>query len=146
MALSKTISVVPTLLLGGLSALHVAWARGSTVPYDSAKELSRNVTGQKTPPTPGATATVAGALGVGTALSAGFGQKNWFGRLLRRGLMVAMGARAVTGYRGTTLDVLDWKANKTFAENDRRVFAPLCAVIAVGLFLSDPAWRRKRRE
>lgn len=143
MALAKTISIIPTVLLGGLSGLHIAWARGNTVPFDSAKELAVNVTGQKTPPEPGPTAVVAGALGAGALLSAGVGQRSWFGRLARRVLMLAFAGRAVMGYRGSTLEVLGWKANKNFTENDRRVFGPLCAVIAVGLFFSDPAWRRK---
>lgn len=144
MALSRVIAAVPTLLLGGLSAVHLAWANGSTYPFKNRKELALKTTGQKQAPSPQGTAAVGGALAVGAALAAGAGSGNGLGRFLRRGLTLVFAARAVTGYRGTTLDSLGWKGNAEFVERDRRFFAPLCAVIAGGLLLSDPAWRRRR--
>jgi hypothetical protein len=129
-------------VLAALGVLHVLWGRGSTVPFRSRHELNDHVIGQQVTPSPAACYAVAGllataAVGVDRSARTGLG----LARVAAAGCSIVLASRAALGFSGRTDLAVPGSTSETFRRNDRRVFAPLCAALALGsaLAASRPA-------
>lgn len=115
-------------LLAALSALHLAWARGSAWPLAGRRELADAVIGRRDVPSPAACLAVAAALGGGAALLAGGGAPRRQGA---RALVGAFSLRGALGLAGRTDALSPGSTSPRFRELDRRVYSPLCLTLAL---------------
>jgi len=115
-------------LLASLSALHLAWARGSAWPLGGRRELADAVVGQTDVPSPAACAAVAAALGAGAVLLEGGGSLRRPGA---RALLGAFGLRGALGIAGHTDVLSPGSTSRRFRELDRRVYSPVCLALAL---------------
>jgi len=123
--------------LTALGVLHVLWGRGSTVPFRSRHELNDHVIGQQVTPSPAACYAVAGllataAVGVEGSARTGCGPA----RASAAGCSIVLATRAALGFSGRTDLAVPGSTSETFRRNDRRIFSPLCAALAVGAALA----------
>ncbi|MET0909756.1 MAG: DUF3995 domain-containing protein [Ilumatobacteraceae bacterium] len=114
------------------SALHVAWARGSTCPYSSTSGLTDNVVGSSRAPSPGACYAVATGLGAAAAMVAAPARRPRH-RLALGALAFVFAVRAAFGFAGRTDLLVPGSASATFRRNDRRLLSPLCTALALGI-------------
>lgn len=131
-ASQRPVATATAVGLGSISALHVLWGRGSTFPFRSVHDLNDQVIGQQVSPSPSACYTVAGLL----AIAAGAIDRTARGSRLARPLAIGCGAvlavRAGLGFGGRTHLAVPGSTSPAFRRNDRRLFAPLCAALALG--------------
>lgn len=121
--------------LGAIGALHVAWGRGSTFPFRDRHELNDHVIGRQVSPSPAACYAVAGLLGLAAVSVASAARGSSIpARVAAAGCGSVLGARAALGFAGRTHLVVPGSTSPTFRRNDRRIFSPLCAALAVGAF------------
>lgn len=119
--------------LAALSALHVAWGCGASIPFDTREELADAVVGTTAVPSPQACIAVAGSLATGAALVANVVPV--MPRLQRSalGVMAAVFAlRGGLGLVGKTGLVSPGSNSERFLRLDRRVYAPLCLALSFG--------------
>ena len=129
---ATAIRILTTTALGAVSALHVAWGRGSTFPYGSNAQLTDRVVGSGRRPSPASCYAVAGALGVTAALTASTRQSP----LQRSALSVAatvFATRAVFGFSGRTDLLVPGSTSPEFRRQDRRIYSPICVLLAIGI-------------
>ena len=122
--------------LSGASALHVAWGHGSPFPYRTTAELTDNVVGSSRPPSPGACYTVALALAAAAMLTA-IAPRTWMHRVALRAVASVFAIRAAFGFAGRTDLLVPGSTSPRFRQRDRRVYAPLCAILAAGITRSS---------
>ncbi len=125
------VATASTLL--GIGGLHVVWGRGATFPFASRDRLNDVVIGRDVTPSSGVCYGVAGLLAAAAGLVAGLPTRR--SGLRRAGVCtvaLALGTRAALGFAGKTEVVSPGSVSPTFLRMDRRVFAPLCAVLAIG--------------
>ena len=117
--------------LGGIGAIHVAWARGSSFPFTTQERFNDVVVGSNHTPPSGASYAVAVALGAATVLVGGAAVSH---RPLVRVGAVAVGlvlaVRAAFGLAGRTDVLVPGSNSKTFRRADRFAFAPLCVALS----------------
>lgn len=123
--------------LGGLAALHLWWATGSTWPCADEATLADAVAGRPKLPSPGACVGVAAALSAASALVGGWPSR---GAPLQRagatGVVAVLLVRGGVGLAGRTDLVSPGSSSPCFRRLDRRYYAPLCLTIAA---LASPA-------
>ena len=128
-ALSRTTGCV----LVGLSALHVAWGLGSSMPFASRDKLANAVMGTEAVPSKAACFIVAGGLALSSAVVL---DAVLVPQPVRRRALFAIaggfGARALLGWTGNTDKVSPGSNSPTFRQLDRRLYSPICACLAVG--------------
>lgn len=129
--LARLFSVLGLGLIGGL---HLLWATGSTWPATDERELADAVAGTRRMPPPGACGAVGGLLiGAATIVAT---PRGGFASIVRFGTASALAARAAAGGEIAT-EVLGMPRPSTrFIDLDRRLYVPLCAVLAVCVALS----------
>lgn len=118
------------------AGLHVAWSRGSSFPFASTAEMTDAVVGSTVPPSRTACLLVATLLGL-LGLLVALGPRAALGRRLLHGAAVALAARAVVGFAGRTDLLVKGSVSPSFRRNDRRIFAPLCALLSCGVLVSS---------
>jgi hypothetical protein len=119
--------------LAGIGAVHVAWGRGSTVPFATRAQLNDAVVGRDVTPSPAACYAVAAALFSAAALVAGATTTG--GLLPRAGsgaVATVLAVRAGFGLAGRTDRLVPGSDSPHFRRLDRRAWAPLCAALAGG--------------
>lgn len=125
--------VAAAATLTALAGLHVAWGMGSAFPASGRADLADAVGGSDTVPGPAACFAVAGAL-LGAA-GVVTGAVRTGAPVLRAGaatVAVAFAARAVMGVTGATVLVAPGgTTSERFRRLDHRLYAPLCAAIAL---------------
>jgi uncharacterized protein DUF3995 len=119
--------------LAAIAAIHIAWGRGSSVPFASREELADAVIGSQAVPSPNACYVVAAALFVASALvgDVPVGPR----RLRRLGRVVVGGTLAVRGFAGLCgrTDILSpGSTSARFRRLDRQIYSPLCVALAWG--------------
>lgn len=128
------------ITLGGIGALHGAWALGSTFPAADATSLARTVVGADTFPSPMASATVAGLLGVATiVVTARTFPRTRLGRripsLVTRPGVLAIGAvlvlRGAGGLLSSAVGVPT--TSSAFRTLNLVAYSPLCLALALAL-------------
>ena len=122
-----------TAALAAISALHVAWGRGSTFPFATRTQLNNAVIGRQVAPSPMACNTVAVAL-AGAAIVTSHASRNG-GPIARAGasiVAVVLAARACVGFAGRTHRIVPGSDSATFRRLDRSIYSPLCAGLAYG--------------
>jgi Protein of unknown function (DUF3995) len=117
------------------AATHVAWGRGSTFPYDSAADLADNVIGSPDAPSPAAGYAVASALAA-AAVAVAVPVGGTWRRALLGATAVAFVVRAALGFAGRTDLLVAGSSSRAFRRNDRALFSPVCALLAVGVAVS----------
>ena len=121
-----------------LAALHVAWGGGSSFPLADRDDLAEAVVGTSIVPGPLPCFGVAAALLV--AASAVQNRPRWPGRLRRlalAGIAAVFGGRGLLGLAGRTSVVSPGSDGARFRRLDRRLYAPLCLVLAAGVLGAD---------
>ena len=124
-ALCRNIGVVGLL---GVAAVHANWARGSSWPLADQRQLALTVAGREEMPDAAACLVVAGLLGVAAGL---VGVRPRAASRPRQ--VVAVGVPAMLALRGTLglAGLLpEQAASEAFAYWDRRLYSPLCLVLA----------------
>jgi hypothetical protein len=114
------------------SAMHVAWGRGSTLPYGSAEKLADNVVGSARVPPPAACYTVAAAL-AGAAALVITPTRSRLHRIALGAIAAVFGIRAAFGFVGRTDRLVAGSDSPAFRRNDRMLLSPLCALLAAGV-------------
>ncbi|MEP6624768.1 MAG: DUF3995 domain-containing protein [Acidimicrobiia bacterium] len=121
----------------GIAGIHAAWGRGSSFPFATTSELTDAVVGNDVVPSPGACYAVAGLLTVAAGATAGLpARTSRLRRLTVLGVAATLATRAAAGFAGRTDALVPGSNSPRFRRNDRRVFAPLCAALAVGALMS----------
>jgi hypothetical protein len=119
--------------LAALAGLHVAWGRGSSLPFPDRRALAELVVGTDRVPGPAACYAVAGALAAGCVLVL---DAPWLPPSLRRvGLLGMAGVffgRGALGLAGRTNLVAPGSESPRFRRLDRRLYSPLCIGLALG--------------
>lgn len=143
---ARSTSMAAAAVFAGIAGLHVAWGRGSTVPFDSRFDLNDVVIGRQVTPSPPACYAVAGALTVAAAsvTIAGAG-RGGVSRLLAAGASAVLAIRAAAGFAGRTDVLVPGSTSARFRRTDRRLFSPLCAALALAAARAAATPRRVRR-
>ena len=126
-------SLLTSIVLAAIAALHFAWARGSSFPFADHEALADSVVGTEAVPSSEACLAVASLLTVASALVAGapIGPR----RLRRVGVATVAGVLAVRGVAGLSgrTDLLSPGSTSTrFRRLDRVLYSPLCLALAMG--------------
>jgi hypothetical protein len=118
--------------LAALAGVHVAWAAGSSWPLADRVALADAVIGRAggEVPSPAACLLVAGLLGTAAGVLGGEASASPLKRLGARVLVATLAARAGCGLAGRTDVLSPGSCSPRFRELDRRVYSPLCLVLA----------------
>lgn len=115
--------------LGAVAGLHAGWATGHSWPARDRTSLADRVAGIPVMPNAAACWTVAAALAVAGAVTAGVGGRHRLAVLTRAGVTTALLLRAGTGLTGRTHLLVSWTPSEHFEHLDRRVYGPACALL-----------------
>lgn len=127
MGIQKAMKYSGAGILFFLAAVHANWARGSSWPAASEQQLARAVIGEDKMPSPGACLVVVALLVVSGSLVAGWPRsKHWLQRVGAAGVAATLAARGIVGAAG-----LIPLTSETFLKWDRRLYSPLCFLLAV---------------
>jgi hypothetical protein len=127
--------------LGALGVLHAAWGLGAAWPLRDREALADAVVGRDSVPPPAACWAVAGALGTAAALVAGRPRRlPRLRRVAAAGVTVTLAGRGLLGLAGKTDTVSPGSSSPRFRRLDRRIYSPLCLVLAL---LAVPAARAR---
>jgi hypothetical protein len=143
---ARVVAGITAGVLSVLSALHLAWGLGSSIPFRSRDELADAVVGSNAVPPPIACFAVAGALAAGAALAARVGPVAPGAR--RPALLVMAGVcgfRGALGLLGKTDVVSKGSNSERFRRLDRRVYAPLCLTLCLGAWAASRTVAEARR-
>jgi hypothetical protein len=109
-----------------LAAMHANWARGSSWPASNERRLAERIIGGDEMPSASACLVVAALLAVGGSLVAGWpGSKPRLQRFGAAGVAATLAARGLAGATG-----LMPLTSETFLWWDRRLYSPLCLLLA----------------
>jgi hypothetical protein len=137
--MSGVTSRLTTATLVALAALHVAWGRGSTFPFNRGTDLADTVVGTQTVPPPAACFSVAAALVAGAALVHDLpGLPGPVRRLGLVGMAGLFGLRGALGFAGLTSLISPGSTSARFRRLDRRLYSPLCFALAAGSWAARP--------
>ncbi len=133
-------------VLGVLSALHLAWGLGSSIPFRSRDELADAVVGTSLVPPPRACFAVAGALAAGAALAVPVAPiAPGVRRSALRVMAGVFGLRGALGLLGRTDVVSPGSNSERFLRLDRRLYAPLCLALSLGELAAARTGTQARR-
>jgi Protein of unknown function (DUF3995) len=133
---TRVVSVAGSVVLAGLSALHVSWACGSSWPAPDRTELAAVVAGTDQVPSARACLEVAGVLAAAAALVGGAGGRRPAAQVARLAVAGGFLARGAAGVSGATGRLVPWQPAPRFARLDRRYYGPLCLAIAASALAS----------
>lgn len=126
--------------LGSISALHVLWGRGSTFPFRDRQVLNDQVIGRQASPSPTACNGVACLLAAAAVVVVRAERSTSItSRLAAETCGLVFAVRAILGFAGRTDLAVPGSTSASFRRNDRRVFAPICALLAAGA--TTAAWK-----
>jgi hypothetical protein len=129
----SSIAIATAVGLGSISALHVLWGRGSTFPFRQRHVLNDHVIGRQVSPSPAACNAVAGLLAVAAvSVERAARGSSITARVAAAGCGVVFATRAGLGFAGRTDVVVPGSNSGAFRRNDRRIFSPVCALLALG--------------
>ena len=127
------LSLATVGVLGGLGALHAAWAAGSSFPMKGRSELAAVIAGTDVVPPARECLAVAGALGAAAILVA---DAVPLLRSVRQvGVATVTGVLAVRGgcgIAGETERLVPWTPSARFVQLDRKYYGPLCLALSLG--------------
>lgn len=143
----KTAAVKAAVTLAGIGALHIAWGRGSHFPLRSRKDLATAVFAGEEFPSTAACYVVGAALITASALTLGVGGRHWWARAGVNTVAGVLAIRGVAGVTGQTKNFFpDTRGAKKFAELDRKVYGPLCLVLAALVWVGTRRPESRRSE
>jgi hypothetical protein len=129
----RRVSALTSATLAAIGAIHVAWGRGSTVPFASREELADAVIGSRAAPPTGACFAVAAALFAASALVSdvpiGPRRTRRVGRRIVGGVLAT---RGILGLLGRTDALSPGSTSPRFRRLDRQFYSPLCLALALG--------------
>jgi Protein of unknown function (DUF3995) len=133
----RVASIATATVLAGIGGLHVAWGFGSPFPFRDRATLADTVVGSDVVPGRRESLAVAALLGLAAGLVADVLPVP---TMLRRtgvvGVASVLATRAAFGFAGHTERLVPGSNSPRFVTVDRRVFSPLCAVLATGAAVS----------
>ena len=133
----RVISTVTAAALAALGVVHVAWGLGSSFPFRDRETLADTVVGSAVVPGARDSFAVAALLGVAAGLVADvLPVPRRICRWGAGGVAGVLATRAAFGITGNTERLVAGSNSPTFVAADRRVYAPLCATLAVGALTS----------
>ncbi|MDP9372006.1 MAG: DUF3995 domain-containing protein [Chloroflexota bacterium] len=125
------IGTARNLGVGGLlavAAVHANWARGASWPFPDRRRLAWAAAGREEMPSAAACLTITALLSGAAGLVAGFPRRApRLGRLGAAGVVATLAARGIVGAAGL---MPEQRASAAFAYWDRRLYSPLCLVLA----------------
>lgn len=131
--LRSSAATATAVVLGSIGVLHAIWGRGSTFPFRNRRDLNDHVIGQQVSPSATACNTVACLLGVAAmSVERAAHGRSPVARTAAGGCGVVLVIRSALGFTGRTYLAVPGSTSPTFRRNDRRLFAPLCAVLGLG--------------
>ena len=113
-------------------ALHVVWATGSTFPFGTREALNDTVIGRQVAPGPAECLAVAALLTTAAGAVVGAGRGHGPSRVAASGVGAVLAVRAALGFAGRTALAVPGSDSPRFTRMDRRVYAPICALLAAG--------------
>ncbi len=126
MSVVRTMKYLGTGVLFFLAAVHANWARGSSWPASDEEKLARAIIGDDEMPSAGPCLAVAALLILGGSLVAGWpASKPRMQRVGAAGVAATLAARGLVGAAG-----LIPLTSETFLWWDRRLYSPLCLLLA----------------
>lgn len=129
----RATSIATAATLAGIGVLHVAWGFGSSFPFRERSTLADVVVGSNVVPGRRESLAVAGLLGIAAGLVADvIPIQHPLRRVGVAGVATVLATRAGFGFAGATGRLVPGSDSPRFVAADRRVFAPLCAVLAAG--------------
>lgn len=133
----RAASTATAATLAGIGAIHVAWGTGSAFPLADRDELADAVVGSDSVPGPAASFAVAALLGVAAGLVADVLPVPRRVRAVGVGGAAAvLAVRSAFGLAGRTELLVPGSNSARFVALDRRFYAPLCGVLALGALAS----------
>jgi hypothetical protein len=138
---ARAASLLGAGALGGLSALHLAWAAGSSWPSSDRAELAQVTAGTDELPGPVPCLQVAAVLAGAAGLVAGVGGDRRVARFGRAAVAAGFLTRGVAGLTGNTGRLVPWTPDARFARLDRRYYGPLCCAIGLAALAGRGAAR-----
>jgi len=130
-------SLATAIVLAGIGALHVAWGLGSSFPFRDRAALADTVVGNDAVPGRRATLAVAGLLALAAGLVADvLPAPPPLRRIGVVGVAAVLATRAAVGFAGRTERLVPGSNSPRFVAADRRVYSPLCALLAAGAVVS----------
>jgi Protein of unknown function (DUF3995) len=143
---TRIAAVVTAGVLAALSALHLAWGLGASIPFRGRDELADALVGTTDGPPPIACFAVAGALATGAALAANVAPVAPGVRRPALGVMAwVFGLRGTLGLMGRTELVAPGSNSERFRRLDRLVYAPLCLTMSLGALAASRTGAEARR-
>ena len=133
------IGTARNLGVGGLmavAAVHANWARGSSWPLSDRRRLARAVYGSEQMPSATACLAVSTLLTVGAGFVAGYPRRApRLGRVGAAGVVAVLALRGVVGAVGFMPGLMsglmpEQRVCEVFARWDRRLYSPLCLLLA----------------
>ncbi|HUF97122.1 MAG TPA: DUF3995 domain-containing protein [Ilumatobacter sp.] len=129
----SSVAIATAVGLGSISALHVLWGRGLTFPFQRRQDLNDHVIGRQVSPSPAACNAVACLLAIAAvSVERAARGSSSVARISAAGCGVVLATRSGLGFSGRTHLVVPGSTSAAFRRNDRRIFAPVCAVLALG--------------
>jgi hypothetical protein len=116
--------------LAALSALHLAWAAGSTWPMADGRALADVAAGSAEMPGRADCVVVGSGLAVAATLVAGVGGARRPVRLARAAIAAGFLVRGLAGLTGQTRRLVSWTPGAHFQRLDRRYYGPLCLLLS----------------
>lgn len=114
-------------------AVHAVWATGSSFPFETRSALNDAVVGRQASPRPADCVAVAVVLATAAgAVTIAGRHDHRLARLVAAGVAAGFAIRAALGFAGRTRMLVPGSESATFVRLDRRVYAPLCALLAAG--------------
>ncbi|MEO6125820.1 MAG: DUF3995 domain-containing protein [Ilumatobacteraceae bacterium] len=125
------------ITLTTIAALHAVWGAGASFPFPDSAALADTVTGSGALPAPRECFAVAGLM----LFAAGVVSEVLpIGPMARRigsgGVAAVLGTRGVAGVLGRTGSLVPWTPSERFNRLDRRLYGPLCLLLAGGAAMS----------
>jgi hypothetical protein len=138
---ARSASLIGSVVLAALSAVHLYWATGSTWPARDEARLADTVAGLRQMPGTRPCLVVGLGLGLASAVVSGFGGNHRLARLARLGVASGFIVRGAAGSTGNTSRLVPWEPSARFVGLDRRCCGPPCLFIGVaaGTSISRPS-------
>lgn len=122
-----------TLALLAAGVIHAVWATGSTFPFRTRFALNDTVVGRQVTPGPTECLAVAVLLvSAAGAVARADRRRGPWSRTAAAGVAAVLAIRATLGFSGRTAMVVPGSESPRFKRMDRRVYSPICALLAAG--------------
>lgn len=126
-------TLTTTACLSSIAALHGVWGTGSAFPFENREMLADTVAGTSEAPRASECFVVAGLLCCAAGLVAdALPMAATPRRIGVAALASVLALRGALGVLGRTGSIVPWTPSDRFTSMDRRLYGPLCLILAAG--------------